>query len=374
MESPESEYISSPERDPKRSSSTSVHRDDKEKPAYIRFLVSNAAAGSVIGKGGSKITELQSQSGARIQLSRNHEFFPGTSDRIIMVTGAFDEVIMATNLILTKLLSEANVEDGDDVDPRSKVRLIVPNSSCGGIIGKGGSTIKSFIEESQAGIKISPQDHNYVGLNDRLVTLTGSLKEQMQAIILILSKLEEDAHYSQSINAPFSYAVPYNTINFGSNGSGGKFQNSKGLMSSGRPSESHEDRGNSVTIGVADEHIGAVVGRGGRSIMEITQASGARIKISDRGDFMSGTSDRKVTITGSQASIRAAEAMILHKVSVNSESPKDALLKVDSIMVGPTVMGWTQECTLYKFIQSCRLLFLSALFRLHYNIVYNCII
>ncbi|XP_077221323.1 binding to TOMV RNA 1L (long form) isoform X3 [Tasmannia lanceolata] len=369
MESPESEYISSPERDPKRSSSTSVHRDDKEKPAYIRFLVSNAAAGSVIGK--------------------------GTSDRIIMVTGAFDEVIMATNLILTKLLSEANVEDGDDVDPRSKVRLIVPNSSCGGIIGKGGSTIKSFIEESQAGIKISPQDHNYVGLNDRLVTLTGSLKEQMQAIILILSKLEEDAHYSQSINAPFSYAgvifsgfhgipvgyvlpsvgtVPYNTINFGSNGSGGKFQNSKGLMSSGRPSESHEDRGNSVTIGVADEHIGAVVGRGGRSIMEITQASGARIKISDRGDFMSGTSDRKVTITGSQASIRAAEAMILHKVSVNSESPKDALLKVDSIMVGPTVMGWTQECTLYKFIQSCRLLFLSALFRLHYNIVYNCII
>jgi RNA-binding protein Nova len=72
-----------------------------------------------------------------------------------------------------------------------------------------------------------------------------------------------------------------------------------------------------VTIGVADEHIGLVVGRGGRNIMEISQVfiqqtihiffvllpplmhstlfwqtSGARLKISDRGDFMSGTTDR----------------------------------------------------------------------------------
>ena len=64
---------------------------------------------------------------------------------------------------------------------------------------------RSFIEESQASIKISPQDNNYHGLNDRLVTLTGTLEEQMRAIDLILSKLAEDPHYAQSINAPFSY-------------------------------------------------------------------------------------------------------------------------------------------------------------------------
>lgn len=33
-------------------------------------------------------------------------------------------------------------EESSDVESRSKVRLVVPNSSCGGIIGKGGSTIK----------------------------------------------------------------------------------------------------------------------------------------------------------------------------------------------------------------------------------------
>lgn len=68
------------------------------------------------------------------------------------------------------------------------------------------SLIRSLIEESQAGIKISPQDHAYVGLNDRLVTLTGSLEERIRAISLILSKLAEDSHYLQSVNSPYPYA------------------------------------------------------------------------------------------------------------------------------------------------------------------------
>ncbi|KAK4578631.1 hypothetical protein RGQ29_028644 [Quercus rubra] len=313
MESTESSYVSSPEAPRKRSPPPpkSPTSDSMEKPTYIRFLVSNAAAGSVIGKGGSTITDFQSQSGARIQLSRNQEFFPGTTDRIIMISGAINETLKAVELVLAKLLSEIHAEEGDDVEPRTKVRLIVPNSSCGGIIGKAGSTIKSFIEESQAGIKISPQDNNYYGLNDRLVTVTGTLDEQMRAIDLILSKLAEDPHYSQSMNAPFSYPVAHNSMNYGPNGAGGKFQNNK------------EDRSNSVTIGVADGHIGLVVGRGGRTIMEISQVSGARIKISDRGDFMSGTSDRKVTITGSQRAIRAAESMIMQKVAYASERVMD---------------------------------------------------
>ena len=68
--------------------------------------MSNTAAGCIIGKGGSTITEFQSLSGARIQLSRSHEFFPGTSDRIIMISGMLSEVIKAMELIFEKLLTE----------------------------------------------------------------------------------------------------------------------------------------------------------------------------------------------------------------------------------------------------------------------------
>ncbi|KAL4191248.1 hypothetical protein AMTRI_Chr07g28890 [Amborella trichopoda] len=151
-ESPDSpSYVSSPDVSHKRSTTTKpTSPDNKEKPASVRFLVSNAAAGSVIGKGGSTITEFQSQSGARFQLSRNHEYFPGTTDRIIMISGTVDEILTAMDFILSKLQSELHIEDGDDVDPRLKLRLIVPNSSCGGIIGKAGSTIKVLATKGMA--------------------------------------------------------------------------------------------------------------------------------------------------------------------------------------------------------------------------------
>nr|XP_043613330.1 protein BTR1 [Erigeron canadensis]XP_043613337.1 protein BTR1 [Erigeron canadensis] len=319
MVSPDSGYASSNDGAPPSKSEPQLPPpppSDGAETTYLRFLASNAEAGSIIGKGGTTISDFQSRSNARIQLSRNYEYFPGTSDRVIMVSGTIDEVLEAVELILTKLLNEFYAEEGDEAEPRSKVRLIVPNSSCGGIIGKGGSMIRSFIEDSQANIKISPQDNNYIGVNDRLVTVIGTLQQLVQAINLILLKLSEDVYYVQSIGPPFPYAAAYNVPNYGPPGGGGKFQNN-------RFQNSKEDTSHSTTIGVSDEHIGLVVGRGGRNIMEISQISGARIKISERGDFISGTSDRKVTITGSHRSIRAAEAMIMQKVSSASAPPPD---------------------------------------------------
>ncbi|KAG6531670.1 hypothetical protein ZIOFF_005487 [Zingiber officinale] len=284
MESPKQHRDSSPDTAPRRSHPPrSPTAGDEEKQTHIRILVSNTAAGCIIGKGGSTISEFQSQSGARIQLSRNHEVFPGTSDRILLISGALGDVIKAMELIQEKLLSE--LEDGNDAEGRSKVRLIVPNSSCGALIGKGGI--------------------NFPGV-------------------------------------PVGYMIPsvaYSPVTYRPNGSGGKYSNNKGAASpavlhpSRSPGRPLEAQSNSVTIGIADEHIGAVVGRGGRNIMEISQVlpspcafnlcflqvSGARIKISDRGDFISGTSDRKVTITGSPEAIGIAESMIMQKVSSNTD-------------------------------------------------------
>ncbi|KAK6775245.1 hypothetical protein RDI58_026246 [Solanum bulbocastanum] len=338
---------------PRKSLPPPPSQDHEEKATYVKFLLSNAEAGSIIGKGGSTITEFQLGSGARIQLSRNYEVFPGTPDRIVMVSGFLDDILKAVDLILGKLMDEFYAEDGGEVDPHSKFRLVVSNSSCGGIIGKGGATIKSFIEDSRAGIKISPQDYYFPGLHDRIVTVTGTLEEQMRAIELILFKLADNPHYMQSMNAPFQYAVTqmkylifemfcflplfrvilssdlnfilpplifsavYVGMNYGygpPNRVGGSHPNNRQQNKVAPP----EVGDNSMTIGVADEHVGLVLGRNGRSIIEISQLSGARIKISDRGDFLSGTSDRKVTIAGSQRAIRTAESMISRKIATVS--------------------------------------------------------
>ncbi|KAH7440767.1 hypothetical protein KP509_03G010000 [Ceratopteris richardii] len=295
----------------------------KDVPAYIRFLISNAAAGSVIGKGGATINEFQSQSGARIQLSRNHEYFPGTSDRIIALHGTIQEVLTAFRLTLSKILNEAEKDAGHD---NKSVKLIVPNAACGAIIGKGGATIKAFVQESKANIKLSPLDQNIPGVNDRIVTILGTLDQQQHAVMLIISKLAEDPNYSNFASASLSYPA-YSTMAYGTpfylqNGANGSFR-TKGMASplvqpisgvlAGGPDTS-------VTLPVADEHVGAIVGRGGKIITEIQQSTGARIKISDRGDYMPGTRNRTITITGTPEGTQRAQLLVFQRIQQNAGS------------------------------------------------------
>ena len=78
----------------------------KDQKLIVKFLMSNAAAGAIIGKGGASIAELQDNSGARLQLSRAAEFFPGTADRVMLIAGTLNAVLAALHLVLTKLQNE----------------------------------------------------------------------------------------------------------------------------------------------------------------------------------------------------------------------------------------------------------------------------
>ncbi|CAK9202008.1 unnamed protein product [Sphagnum troendelagicum] len=298
--------------DPASSSSKAADLRDSENastaPSSIRFLISNVAAGSVIGKGGATISDYQAQSGAGIHLSRNHEYFPGTTDRIISISGIGSEVLTALHLILGKILNEIE-EDHEGQDLKTnQVKLIVPSNVCGAIIGKGGATIKMFVEDSGANIKLSSQDQSIPGVSDRIVTITGTLDQQLRAVALILTKLIEDPNYSQYVNTPISY--PGKTL--------------IGIMSPvvalhsqlqlELPVVQAGPLTTSITIAVPDERIGAIVGRGGKIIIEIQQACGVKIKISDRGDFITGTKNRKVTIAGTAEGVRTAQHLLTEKV------------------------------------------------------------
>lgn len=137
----------------------------------LKFLISPSAAGSVIGKGGATINEFQALTGTRIQLSRNREVFPGTNDRVVILSGDLKAILQVLHLIMTKLVADG---EGVDRSGQPQVALVVPNSACGCVIGKGGSKIRSFVEDSGADIKLSNQDRMLPGCNDRTLTITGS--------------------------------------------------------------------------------------------------------------------------------------------------------------------------------------------------------
>ncbi|MBX9771134.1 MAG: hypothetical protein K2X29_07170 [Candidatus Obscuribacterales bacterium] len=57
-----------------------------------------------------------------------------------------------------------------------------------------------------------------------------------------------------------------------------------------------------------------MLGPQGTRLNEITSLSGARIAVSKRGEYLEGTTNRLVTITGSPPSAQTAHTLIIHKL------------------------------------------------------------
>eukprot|EP00958_Prasinococcus_capsulatus_P002662 scaffold226_cov302-Prasinococcus_capsulatus_cf.AAC.1 len=283
--------------------------EDADTTVSIKVLISNANAGSVIGKGGSTINEFQVQSGARIQLSRTKEFFPGTTERILVLTGTAKTVLTALHLILQKFFQEETGNVQVINSTQTTVKMIVPNACCGAVIGRAGSTIRTIVEDCGAHIKISSPEDCYPGVSDRVVTVTGQMEQVIRGVYLVITKVSEDPNYMGFGNVVFPYQniVPpqphaHHSLHL--------------PPQAGPPPLVFPTSGPAVTLSVAvpDQHIGAVVGRGGKSITEIQQMAAVKIKISERGDFVEGTNNRKVTITGSSEATQIAQYLITQKV------------------------------------------------------------
>ena len=323
--------------------------DAGERKVTAKFLVSNSAAGSVIGKGGVTITEFQTQSQSRIQLSKTKMYFPGTTDRVLLITGSVNAILTALHLMLSKLQLEESGADPDAVAVGGSgsipVKIAVPNGVCGGLIGKGGSTVKGFIEDSGASIKIQNQDHCPPGVSDRMVTITAdTLDQQLRAVALVITQVSEDPNYNVTSTMPVYNQpaplqpglgpAPAGSMLPGFAGMGGMpmpptmanlppmpppTQTVGGIPVIGAlPVPAAPIAQTTMAVGIPDEHIGALLGRGGGSLREIQNLCGARIQISGRNDFIEDSRNRKVTISGSEQQVQYAQMLITQKVQANA--------------------------------------------------------
>ncbi|XBI14429.1 hypothetical protein VPH35_141013 [Triticum aestivum] len=259
-----------------------------------RILVREADAGRIIGSAGSSIAamEKEASSGARITLPARDQLLAGTDHRVVFHSGPFRAVMDAADLLLHKIPRY----QGDNT-----VVLEVPYACCGALIGKGGTLIKWLAQESNAGITVSHHRLCY-GFNDRLVNITGYLEDQLQAIFLILSELLDDVHYLSSYQR---VGFPrYHVSSVGRDGDG---------------QDEHVERYHSrpdTPVGSPDvddgrDYVGAVIGRGGRVIKEIQQATGALITVF-KGKLLPGMRERWVGMNNiQQVSVSAAPVAYL---------------------------------------------------------------
>jgi hypothetical protein len=164
----------------------------------LKILVSNSLVSSLIGTKGSSIRELISVSGADIVVSNSNVFYHGTSDRVVDVSGELKSVALACRLIWT--LKVINDEDeSESWSPSASLRsskyddieveglIAVPAKYGGVLIGKGGATMQSFIEETGCNVSMTSKEESIV-TQERVLKLSGTSKSCSRCTSKILKK------------------------------------------------------------------------------------------------------------------------------------------------------------------------------------------
>lgn len=309
----------------------------------VRMIMQGKEVGSIIGKKGDNIKRYREESGAKINISDG-----SCPERIVTITGTTDNIHKAFTMICQKF--EEDLQNTPTVPkPPVTLRLVVPASQCGSLIGKGGIKIKEIRECTGASIQVASE--MLPASTERAVTISGTAEAVTQCIRNVCGIMLESPPKGATIPYRPKPAVPpvvftggqayvvqnqpmaipptpeLNKLNQMSLGQPLPIMHPAAYMPVsaapgyapipmprlGAPSiptgpQTHE-------MSIPNDLIGCIIGRGGSKINEIRQASGATIKISNAEE---GSPDRKVTITGTPETIGAAQFLIntsmeLHK-------------------------------------------------------------
>ncbi|XP_015911015.1 poly(rC)-binding protein 3 isoform X2 [Parasteatoda tepidariorum] len=305
----------------------------------VRLIMQGKEVGSIIGKKGDNIKKFREESGAKINISDG-----SSPERIVTVTGSTESILKAFSLVAQKFEDDlqASVTGTNVPKPPVTLRLIVPASQCGSLIGKGGSKIKDIREATGASIQVASD--MLPNSTERAVTISGTAEALTKCIYQICCVMMESPPKgatipyrpkqavlpllfsgAQAYAMPGQYALPHPDLN--------KLQQLATLQHASTapllPGHSATPQAwaslaaaNSVRnlsraasisptstaeMTISNELIGCIIGKGGTKINEIRQISGAIVKVSNTEE---GSKDRTVTITGTPAAVNCAQYLI----------------------------------------------------------------
>lgn len=184
--------------------------DTNTKRITLKFLLSNSLTGSLIGTQGKAIKELITITDAKINVSSASDFYPGTSDRVILISGTKEAVSLAQTLLweMIGLMAKHSEENGGDTrlvewNPRTAFEALgqndsvevsgkfsVPAAAGGVVLGKGGETLRGFSTQTSTRVTMSGKDEALF-TQERIMTVVGSVGGCIACTDLLLSKLYE---------------------------------------------------------------------------------------------------------------------------------------------------------------------------------------
>uniref|UniRef100_A0A7N5KRG1 K Homology domain-containing protein n=1 Tax=Ailuropoda melanoleuca TaxID=9646 RepID=A0A7N5KRG1_AILME len=163
----------------------------------LRMLMHGKEVGSIIGKKGETVKKIREQSTARITISEG-----SCPERITTVTGSTDAVFRAVSMIAFKLeedLGTGATNGGTVSKPPVTLRLVIPASQCGSLIGKAGAKIKEIRETTGAQVQVAGD--LLPNSTERAVTVSGVPDAIIQCVRQICAVILE--------SPPKGATIPY---------------------------------------------------------------------------------------------------------------------------------------------------------------------
>ena len=121
-----------------------------------QLQIPNDKTGGLIGRGGSVIKWLRNASMCDINIQNNRDVPPGSTVRIVTLTGTQSQIDHAEQLIMQKLSEvNSNQTQAPPPGPNSQTTQVsVPQEHVGRIIGKGGSYLKHIREQTGCNVHV----------------------------------------------------------------------------------------------------------------------------------------------------------------------------------------------------------------------------
>ncbi|POR36373.1 Poly(RC)-binding protein 3 [Tolypocladium paradoxum] len=257
----------------------------------LRLLIPHLLIGSIIGKGGARIKEIQDASGARLNASDS--CLPMSSERSLVVMGVADAVHIATYYVGSTLLEQLNERFGG---PAASAYATRSGAPAGAI--PGGMQVVPYSPQPAGGL-FGRADH-YGRHQDRRggpQHMPPAPYQQQYAHGAAQPNPAMPIHYGAQ---PAAYgAAPHVQPHMPHHGGPQPHGGPQGqAMHAGMP-------GGPITqqIFIPNDMVGAIIGKGGQKINEIRQLSGSVIKINEPQD---NSNERLVTVTGTEECNRMA--------------------------------------------------------------------
>ncbi|XP_036355263.1 far upstream element-binding protein 1-like [Octopus sinensis] len=196
---------------------------------------------SVVGKKCEQIDRLKKETGCKIYIES--EVREGNTDVLVALVGSRENLRKAKgsmDIVVAKgrILCSAAKNSPFGADTGEAVEIFIPGSMAGLIIGKNGETIKSI---STGARMIMIQDNSVPTINDKPLRITGEV-HQVQAALKLVNELMATREADTSIARKYTCEC--------------------------------------YKLSIANEKCGIAIGRGGETIREINEESGALVEIS----------------------------------------------------------------------------------------------